>query len=269
MKAVLRSGPRFRLPRPSLVVQAAVALAVGLLLLGDVVAARTQKFLSIVALAVLFVFLSNLVGAQTQRDVPSAKPKSVILFDGKSLDGWKKTDFVHSGEVKVEDGSIVMSVGGEMTGITSTGKDLPKLDYELIYEARRLSGDDFFAAATFPVGDSYLTLVNGGWGGHITGLSSLDGMDASQNETGRSVKFDDKRWYKFRVRVTSKMIRCWIDDKEIVAVNYEDRRVGTRLETRPSQPLGFATWNTAGAVRKIEIRMLTSAEVLANNKPDP
>jgi len=64
------------------------------------------------------------------------------------------------------------------------------------------------------------------------------------------------------------MVRCWIDDKEITAVNYEDRRVGTRLETRSSQPLGFATWNTAGAVRNIEIRKLTPAEVVAANKAD-
>jgi hypothetical protein len=219
-------------------------------------------------LAILFIILTNVVGAQTEKGGPSAKSRSVILFDGKSIDGWKKTDFVHSGEVKVEDGSIVMSVGGEMTGITSTRKDLLKLDYELIYEAKRLSGDDFFAAATFPVGDSYLTLVNGGWGGHITGLSSLDGMDASQNETGRSVKFENKKWYKFRVHVTGKKIRCWVDDMDIVAVNYEDRRVGTRMESRSSQPLGFATWNTAGAVRNIEIRKLTPAEVEAANKTD-
>jgi hypothetical protein len=268
MKAFLRSGPWFSLPRRSLVVQPAVALAVALVVLRKIVGARTQKVPSIVALAIFFVFLSNLVDAQTQKDTPSARPKSVILFDGKSLDGWKKTDFVHSGEVKVEDGSIVMSVGREMTGITSTRKVLPKLDYELIYEARRLSGEDFFAAATFPVGDSYLTLVNGGWGGHITGLSSLDGMDASQNETGRSVKFENKKWYKFRVHVTGKKIRCWVDDMDIVAVIHEERRVGTRMESRSSQPLGFATWNTAGAVRNIEIRKLTRAEVEAANKTD-
>jgi Domain of Unknown Function (DUF1080) len=221
-----------------------------------------------VAFAAVFLFLTGHAAAQTPKDSPAAKAQSVILFDGKSLDGWRKTDFVHSGEVKVEDGSIVMSVGGEMTGITSTRKDLLKVDYELIYEAKRLSGDDFFAAATFPVGDSYLTLVNGGWGGHITGLSSLDGMDASQNETGRSVKFENKKWYKFRVHVTGKKIRCWVDDMDIIAVNYEDRRVGTRMESRSSQPLGFATWNTAGAVRNIEIRKLTPAQVEAANKTD-
>jgi hypothetical protein len=229
---------------------------------------RSPKFWLALGFAAILAFLTDLATAQTQKDGPPVKSKSIVLFDGKGLDGWKKTGFVNSGEVKVEDGAIVMSVGGEMTGITSTRKDLLKLDYELIYEAKRLSGGDFFAAATFPVGDSYLTLVNGGWGGHITGLSSLDGMDASQNETGRSVKFENKTWYKFRVHVTGKMVRCWIDDKEFTSVNYEERRVGTRLETRPSQPLGFAAWNTAGAVRNIEIRKLTPAEVAAANKTD-
>jgi hypothetical protein len=250
------------------VVQSAVALAVLFVFLTNLAVAQTQKILSVVTLAVLFVFLTNLVGAQSQKGISSVKSESVILFDGKSLDGWKKTDFVNSGEVKLEDGSIVMSAGREMTGITSTRKDLLKKDYELIYEARRLSGNDFFAAATFPAGDSYLTLVNGGWGGHITGLSSLNGMDASQNETGRSFKFEDKRWYKFRVHITSKMIRCWIDDKEFIVVNFEDRRLSTRLETRPCQPLGFATWYTTGAVRKIELRKLTPTEVETDNKTD-
>ena len=141
---------------------------------------RYPKIHLAAAVAAIFACLANLASAQTSNDSPSVKAKSVAIFDGKSLAGWTKTDFVNSGEVNVEDGSIVMSVGNEMTGITSTRKDLLKMDYELAYQARRLSGDDFFAAATFPVGDSYLTLVNGGWGGHITGLSSLDGMDASQ-----------------------------------------------------------------------------------------
>jgi Domain of Unknown Function (DUF1080) len=267
MKASRRSGQSYSLHRRSLAIQSVVAFAVVFVLLRKV-AAQARKLPSVSALAILFVFLTSLVGAQTEKDGPSGRSKSLILFDGKSLDGWKKTDFVHSGDVKIADGAILMAVGDEMTGITCTRKDLLKLDYELIYDARRLSGADFFAAATFPVGDSYLTLVNGGWGGHITGLSSLDGMDASQNETGRSIKYEAKKWYKFRVHVTGKVVRCWIDDKDAIAVNYEDRRVGTRLETRLSQPLGFATWNTAGAVRNIQIRKLTPAEITAANKTD-
>ena len=64
------------------------------------------------------------------------------------------------------------------------------------------------------------------------------------------------------------MIRCWIDGKEIVAVNHKDRRVGTRIETRRNQPLGFATWETTGAFRNIEIRPLTAAEIAETDKFD-
>ncbi len=134
-----------------------------------------------------------------------------------------------------------------MTGITTTRQDLPRVDYELSYEAMRTEGGDFFAAATFPVGKAYITLVNGGWGGNVTGLSSLNGMDASENETTCSIKYEDKTWYRFRIHVTGRAIRCWIDDKEIIAVDYQDRRVSTRLETRVNEPLGFATWKTGGA----------------------
>jgi hypothetical protein len=197
---------------------------------------------------------------------PAGEPTTTVLFDGKGLDGWEKTDFANAGETKVEDGTIRMAAGRPMTGITSTRKDLPRTNYELSYEAMRLAGRDFFAAATFPVGDSYITLVNGGWGGNVTGLSSLDGVDASENETGRFFKYENKTWYKFRVRVTPEVIRCWIDDKEVVAVNHRDHQVGTRIETRANQPLGFATWDSSSALRNIAIRTLTPAEVEATNK---
>ena len=37
--------------------------------------------------------------------------KGTALFDGKSLEGWKATDFAGGGEIKVEKGQIVMSMG--------------------------------------------------------------------------------------------------------------------------------------------------------------
>jgi hypothetical protein len=220
------------------------------------------------ALAAVGMLVTSAIAQQGEKDSSSTKPKVMVLFDGKSLDGWSKTDFVHSGEVKAEDGAIIMYTGGSMTGITTTRKDLPTTNYELRYEAKRLAGNDFFAAATFPVGSSHITLVNGGWGGNVTGLSSLDGADASENETSQFFEFQNKTWYRFRVRVTGEMIRCWINDKEIVAVNHKDRQVGTRIETRANEPLGFATWETAGAVRSIEIQRLTPLEIAATNKVD-
>ncbi len=223
---------------------------------------RRWGVISVMALA-----LATMTGRGWAGDDPTnSKPKTLVLFDGKSLDGWKKTAFHGKGEVKIEEGAIVMMAGQSMTGITSTRKDLLTTNYELSYEAMRLSGSDFFAAATFPVGKSFLTLVNGGWGGNLTGLSSLNGADASQNETGRSFKYKEKTWYKFRVHVTDSAIRGWIDDKPVVAVNIEGRKVGTRTESNANQPLGFATYETSGAVRNIKVRPLTAEEIAANNK---
>lgn len=188
------------------------------------------------------------------------------LFNGHSLEGWKKTDFYKAGNVQVEDGAIVLHDGGSMTGITSTASDLPTTQYELRYEARRLSGQDFFAAATFPVGSSHATLINGGWGGTVTGLSSLDGADASENDTGHFRKFENGKWYRFRVRVTDKAIRCWVDDDAAVTVNRTNRQVGTRIEVNRNKPLGFATWESSGAIRGIELQMLTPAEVAETDR---
>jgi len=223
---------------------------------------------TVVAISSLFLLVATVEAGPDDKAPPGGSSGAKVLFDGKSLEGWKKSDFCKAGEVKVEAGLIIMSKGVSMSGITSTRKDLPTTNYELSYEAMRLAGRDFFAAATFPVGKSYITLVNGGWGGDVTGLSSLDGMDASENETTRSFRYQDKTWYRFRIRVTDKVIRCLIDDKEILAVAHRDRRVATRIETRRNQPLGLATWESTGAVRHIEIRPLTAAEIAATDKFD-
>jgi len=199
---------------------------------------------------------------------PADPPEARTLFDGKSLEGWGKTGFSHPGEVMVEDGALVMAAGRPMTGITSTRRDLPATDYELSYEAMRLSGSDFFAAATFPVGKGHVTLVNGGWGGSVTGLSSLDGADASENETTRSVKYANRTWYRFRIRVTDAAIRCRVDDKEVVAIDHRGRKLATRIEVRANQPLGFAAWESGGAVRRVQVRRLTPAEVAVAGKFD-
>ena len=111
------------------------------------------------------------------------------LFDGKSLTGWTPTEFGGEGDVYVEDGQLMLDFGSSMTGVTYHGKNVPRGNYELRLEAQRLDGTDFFCGLTFPVGDAHLTLIVGGWGGSLVGLSSLDGKDASDNETRRSMAF--------------------------------------------------------------------------------
>ena len=77
----------------------------------------------------------------------------------------------------------MLDFGSSMTGVTYQGKDLPRTDYEIRLEAQRIDGTDFFCGLTFPVHDAHLSLIVGGWGGSLVGLSSLDGKDASRNET--------------------------------------------------------------------------------------
>jgi hypothetical protein len=182
----------------------------------------------------------------------------VPLFDGKTLHGWRETPFARRGQVRVEDGSIILGPGKPMTGIAWTGP-FPKSNYEVRFEGSRREGSDFFGSLTFPVKDSFCTWVTGGWGGDIVGLSSLDGWDASDNETRSYLNFENGRWYALRLRVTDDRIMAWIDDQPVVNVNIEGRNIGLRPgEIKLSAPFGFASYVTTGALRKIEYRVLRS-----------
>lgn len=177
------------------------------------------------------------------------------LLDGATLAGWRESGLAGQKPVTVEHGALVLPTGDAMTGITHEG-EVPKLDYELTLAARRVAGGDFFCGLTFPVADSHCSLILGGWGGSVVGLSSLDGMDASENETSRWIDFDEQRWYRVRVRVTSSRIACWLDDRLIVDLATDRRRITTRWEMDRCKPLGFATWRTTGELRDIRLRGL-------------
>jgi hypothetical protein len=178
------------------------------------------------------------------------------LFDGQSLKGWKVPVFGGDGKVQVKNGQIILGTGVTLTGITSTRTDLPTINYEISLEAMKLSGSDFFCGLTFPVGNSNCSLIVGGWGGGVVGLSSLDGMDASENETSQYMDFAKNRWYRIRVRVTSGRIQAWIDDKSLVDAETKGRRVSIRPEVDLSVPLGVAAWITESALKDIKIRRI-------------
>ena len=178
------------------------------------------------------------------------------LFDGKTLTGWKSTAFGGEGEVEVENGVLLLPMGNDLTGVTFTGKDFPKMDYEFVVEGKRVKGNDFFCTTTFPVGDAHCSFVAGGWGGCVVGVSSLDMQDASENETTTVQNFKDDTWYKFRVRVTKDRIQAWIDDKNVVDVNTKGRKISTRVEVDLSKPFGISSWQTVGAIRDVRVRTL-------------
>ena len=178
------------------------------------------------------------------------------LFDGKTLGAWRNAAFARHRPAKVDKGAIVLPAGSPLTGVTWSG-DFPKSDYEVRFEAARMLGGDFFASVTLPAGGDFATWVLGGWGGDIVGISSIDGWDASDNETRSYFEFETGRWYAFRIRVTADRIEAWIDGQRVVNVEIRGRAISLRHgDIRLSVPFGFASYNTTGGIRKIEYRAI-------------
>lgn len=180
------------------------------------------------------------------------------LFDGKSLAGWTVTDFGGHGEVKVEKGQILIGSGAALTGINwNNAAILPKTNYEISLDAMKIDGSDFFCGLTFPVKDSHCTLVVGGWGGGVVGISSIDSLDASENETTKSYNFDKNRWFHIRARVTREKIEAWIDADKVADVELEEKKISMRPgEIESSVPLGVATYQTTAAIKNIILKKL-------------
>ncbi|HEX6984272.1 MAG TPA: DUF1080 domain-containing protein, partial [Planctomycetaceae bacterium] len=198
-----------------------------------------------------------------------SEPAWISLFDGGSLDGWQPTDFPGAGPVRLEDGACLLGRGENLTGVTWQ-REPPRGDYELRLEARRVAGGDFFCGLTFPVGGEHCTLIVGGWGGGVVGLSDVDGKDASQNETTRRRSFAMERWYKVRLTVEGRRVKAWIDDAQVVDLDATGKSLSVRREAEPSKPLGVTAWRTAAAVRNIEYRSLSdSATAPSTVKSEP
>ena len=204
----------------------------------------------------LVLAVAGVLPSSSQEAKQPPAPEWRKMFDGKSLDGWKETPFIGKGKVSVQDGMIVLG-NGVMTGVNYV-KPFPKYNYELRLEAARLDGYDFFAGITFPVGDAFCSWINGGWGGGLVGLSSVDDMDASENETSSFKEFKRGQWYKLRLRVADGLIQAWIDDDLIIELATAGRTIGLRAGSQIdlSVPLGIASYSTVGGLRNIEYREL-------------
>lgn len=214
----------------------------------------------------LFIFLinnhckqipatSSVATEKVNREINNEIPGARRLFDGETLTHWEITNFGPQGEVYVSDDEIILGMGDGCTGITWTDS-FPKENYEVSLEAKRIMGIDFFCGLTFPVKDDFCSFIVGGWGGTLVGLSTIDGRDASENETTTLMRFNKDEWYKIKVRVTSDKIVAWINEEKMLDFPYRGRKIGIRPEVELSCPFGIATWKTKGAVRNIYLRTL-------------
>jgi len=179
-----------------------------------------------------------------------------VLFDGVSLDHWEVIDYEGHGAVSIADSCIIIGKGDYISGIRWTA-DFPKSDYEVTLLAKRVEGNDFFCGMTFPVKDSFVTLVLGGWGGTMCGLSCIDGYDAANNYTSKIFHFGTGAWWQVRLRVTEKKIEAWVDQDKLVDFTIGNSGLSLRMEVESSVPFGITTYKTAGALRDIRLRVIS------------
>ena len=105
------------------------------------------------------------------------------IFDGKTLDGWKAPDFSGQGEVTARMAADPLGVGDDITGLNYAGENP---EDELRSRARGPAAckcTRLLLRAHAARRRHRLTFVVGGWGGALVGLSSINGEDASENET--------------------------------------------------------------------------------------
>jgi hypothetical protein len=177
---------------------------------------------------------------------------------------WSVVSFGGEGEVEFLEDGVRLGFGVALTGVRwdadglPDGAALPRDGYELELRATRLGGNDFFCGLSFPVGDGALTLVLGGWGGSLVGLSCLDGADASSNETTCFRRFESGREYAVRVRVADGRVRAWLDGERVVDAVVAGRRCELRAEIVPGGPFGLAAFQTAAELRGLRLRRLRS-----------
>ncbi len=182
--------------------------------------------------------------------------KTIDLFDGKTMKGWKTADkftFEQHGKVRVHKGELQLGIGQPATGVVFAGK-FPRNNYELSLQAKRTDGGDFFCGLTFPVDKEYCSLIVGGWGGGVVGLSNVDANSAVENETTGYLEFKKGQWYTIKLRVTDDRIEAWIDKEQVVDLQRMGHKFAIWWEQEPLRPLGVATWNTAGSLRNIKYR---------------
>ena len=179
-------------------------------------------------------------------------------FNGRDLEGWKvhtKSEFETYGNASVKDGVIEFQAGGPYTAVSLLAT-FPTDNYELELSAKRTTGQDIFCGVLLPVGTNHVSMVLGGWGNWVVGLSCVDNMVASDNETSFNMSFDNDRWYQVRVEVTPEKFQAWIDKKQVINLELEGKKINPYPGLEVMVPFGLFTWDTSSAMKDIRYRSL-------------
>ncbi len=207
---------------------------------------------------VLATLLGLFVASCCEREIIEDSPKEGWVIPVR--EDWAEIQVGGEGMSEWGDDGITVTIrtGVELTGIRYEGSP-PASPYELELEARKVSGSDFFCGLTFPIHDpeAQVTLILGGWGGGTIGISSINGKDASENETTSYRNFAEERWYHVHLQVEESRLRVRLDGEVIVDLETAGKVLSLRKGSIEScAPLGLATWQTTGQIRNLRWRSL-------------
>lgn len=207
----------------------------------------------IAVLIVTVLVLSGCCGTQEVKAPP------VELLPG-NMDQWQTINFGGEGDVYFKESALNLDYGNPLTGVTYKG-DLAALlgeemdNYAITLQTQRVEGVDMFLGVTFPVGkEGHVSLVLGGWAGAITGISNLDGLNASENDTTQYHNMPEGQWFKVKIMVTPEKIQCWLDDKQLVDVKRADyEKYDTHGAVVDTKPFGMFSYSTWGRVKEMKV----------------
>jgi hypothetical protein len=169
-------------------------------------------------------------------------------------DQWEQ---VSGGEIEVGD-ELSIGWGETLTKVRWKG-EVPTAPFELEMKAKRVNGTDFFCAVTFPARgpEQCVTLIVGGWGGSLVGISCIDGKDASENDAQKTYAFMTDVWYQIRLVREGESIKVWIDGEKFIDVDTTGKSLSLRQGgIEECAPFGLATWQTTARIKDIRWRGL-------------
>lgn len=177
-------------------------------------------------------------------------PKRNLLT---SADAWRVVTadpFESHGGVEFSANELSLAMGKPGTGVNYRGP-VTRMDYSISAEAMRTEGEDFFYGLTFPINDQHASLIIGGWGGGVTGISNLNGMSAVENETTGYTPFENDHWYKIELKVGPQKILVLLDERNIIEIETAKYEYSVWPQQATMCPLGIATWKTASKIRNL------------------
>ncbi len=217
--------------------------------------------------ATLAVCLASIHLRTEEHGFPSTGT-ATVLFDGSDFEGWRAIRHFDvppsdgtgiGGQVFMEDGWLVLGPGNPMSGAAWTSA-VPRIDYEITFEAKRLDGRGDFCLA-FPVYSSTCLLQAGAWDMELLGIDVLDGRHPPDNETGQAFYLEQGTPYRFCLRVTDNSLAVRVNGRTWIDFSIAGHRFSLDRKWRKMDAVGIgAAWGTSAAFRNIKLRRIPKGE---------